>query len=191
MKNILNYKFGFYLLIVVLIGIFVIDSIEGAVGTSKTFTTNSGIVKNLPHAYRGAFHRFVGLATENATPLGISTGTTGGPYSITAADYDPTDGDVELKIGSHALLGATIHTPTIIGGANGVYNRATGVLRLRIPSHNFNDTQKIKLKEESFTLSGYTQSIVTCFDLSGCLNVSACLLYTSPSPRDGLLSRMP
>ena len=28
MKNILNYKFGFYLLIVVLIGIFVIDSIE-------------------------------------------------------------------------------------------------------------------------------------------------------------------
>ena len=28
MKNILNYKFGFYLLIVVLIGIFVADSIE-------------------------------------------------------------------------------------------------------------------------------------------------------------------
>ena len=28
MKNILNYKFGFYLLIVVLIGIFVIDSVE-------------------------------------------------------------------------------------------------------------------------------------------------------------------
>ena len=28
MKNILNYKFGFYLLIVILIGIFVIDSIE-------------------------------------------------------------------------------------------------------------------------------------------------------------------
>lgn len=132
---------------------FVIDSIEGAVGTSKTFTTNSGIVKNLPHTYRGAFHRFVGLATETATPLGISTGTSGGPYSITAADYDPTDGDVELKIGSHALLGATIHTPTIIGGANGDYNRSTGVLRLRIPSHNFSNTQKIKLKEESFTFS--------------------------------------
>ena len=28
MKNILNYKFGFYLLIVILIGIFVIDSVE-------------------------------------------------------------------------------------------------------------------------------------------------------------------
>ena len=28
MKNILNYKFGFYLLIVILIGIFFIDSIE-------------------------------------------------------------------------------------------------------------------------------------------------------------------
>ena len=132
---------------------FVIDSIDGSVGTSKTFTTNSGIVKNLPHTYRGAFHRFVGLATETATPLGISTGTSGGPYSITAADYDPTDGDVELKIGSHALLGATLHTPTIIGGANGDYNRATGVLRLRIPSHNFSNTQKIKLKEESFTFS--------------------------------------
>ena len=28
MKNILNYKFGFYLLIIILIGVFVIDSIE-------------------------------------------------------------------------------------------------------------------------------------------------------------------
>ena len=31
----------------------------------------------------------------------------------------------------------------------------------------------LNIGNESFTLSGYTQSIVTCFDLSGCLNVSA------------------
>ena len=50
--------------------------------------------------------------------------------------------------------------------------------------------------------SGYTFILGTslfCFSiygsavtgLSGLTNISPCLLYTSPSPRDGLLSRMP
>src|SRR5680860_1607040 len=51
-----------------------------------------------------------------------------------------------------------------------------------------------------FTLLGTDLELVAAVMLAGCdgditttelVHVSACLLYTSPSPRDGLLSRMP
>ena len=132
---------------------FTIDSIEGTVGTSKTFTCNSGIVNNLPHAFRPAIHSYVGLTTDSATPIGVSTGTSSGPFSPTDIDYDPVLGYAEFEIGNHPLLGATRHTPTIIGGAGGDYNRATGVLTLRIPSHNFQSHEKILIKPESMTFT--------------------------------------
>ena len=33
--------------------------------------------------------------------------------------------------------------------------------------------------------------VITISDISNTSNIYSCLLYTSPSPRDGLLSRMP
>ena len=132
---------------------FTIDKIEGTVGTSKTFTADGGIVNNLPHAYRPAFHRFVGLTTDSSTPVGVSTGTSSGPFGPTAIDYDPVLGYAEFEIGAHPLLGATRHTPTIIGGAGGDYNRSTGVLTIRIPNHNFQSHEKILIKPESMTFT--------------------------------------
>ena len=43
------------------------------------------------------------------------------------------------------------------------------------------------------TRSGMTgaQAARRILDYNGLQNVAVCLLYTSPSPRDGLLSRMP
>ena len=46
-------------------------------------------------------------------------------------------------------------------------------------------SERIRTAERKTDLSGVSVNI------SGCINACACLLYTSPSPRDGLLSRMP
>ena len=51
-------------------------------------------------------------------------------------------------------------------------------------------SRKVRRKEENFTISGNWRDIRK---LVGSVeeNAATCLLYTSPSPRDGLLSRMP
>ena len=50
------------------------------------------------------------------------------------------------------------------------------------------------LEKKSFQDSFLSQTLMNSFKLNGYEKVSPpmiCLLYTSPSPRDGLLSRMP
>ena len=42
-----------------------------------------------------------------------------------------------------------------------------------------------------FRMIRYYATLSDCLRLAGALAVALCLLYTSPSPRDGLLSRMP
>ena len=49
----------------------------------------------------------------------------------------------------------------------------------------FKSTYKVNYEEIEDKLLGYINTVNTYGGVSGCL------LYTSPSPRDGLLSRMP
>ena len=51
-------------------------------------------------------------------------------------------------------------------------------------SEEFADSIEKRIKEQIFNLSGFEKSIPVS-------EIFPCLLYTSPSPRDGLLSRMP
>ena len=51
---------------------------------------------------------------------------------------------------------------------------------------------------DNYTLKIYSESTYDCYDIFWCthderpyVSQDGCLLYTSPSPRDGLLSRMP
>jgi hypothetical protein len=79
---------------------FIIDSIEGSVGTSKTFTTNSGSVDGIVHIYNPAIHVFAG-STENS--ITVVTGPSVGPFTPSDADYDPVTGILTLTIVSHGL----------------------------------------------------------------------------------------
>ena len=49
------------------------------------------------------------------------------------------------------------------------------------------------IDDETHSLESYgkNKGLLVIFMCNHCPYVKACLLYTSPSPRDGLLSRMP
>ena len=78
---------------------FIVDSIVDTVGTSKTFTVDAGIVKEIPHTYLPAVHSFVS-AVQNSVTV-ISGG--GGPFTPSSATYDGATGVLTLTIAGHGL----------------------------------------------------------------------------------------
>ena len=61
-------------------------------------------------------------------------------------------------------------------------------------SNNAVHPSTAELVSAALTFGGEPTLVVPCTDAAqadGAAGMGACLLYTSPSPRDGLLSRMP
>ena len=54
-----------------------------------------------------------------------------------------------------------------------------------------NHKEMLKMSEETLSLFGRVDVLVNNAGIMPLSLISSCLLYTSPSPRDGLLSRMP
>ena len=83
---------------------FIVDNIEGTVGTSKTFSTIVGTSKGYPHVYNVAQHYFA-RARTNAIEIVSSSGYAGytkiTPTTNTA--YNPTTGVLTIEKSSHGF----------------------------------------------------------------------------------------
>ncbi len=83
---------------------FIIDNIEGTVGTSKTFSAIVGTSKGYPHVYNVAQH-FYERSRANAIEIVSSSGYTG-YQKITPASgttYDPATGILQITANSHGF----------------------------------------------------------------------------------------
>ena len=82
---------------------YVVDQVQGNVGTSKTFSIDIGGASGNPHVYSPAIHRFVRAvpqAVEVVTAARVASGT---KFNVTAADYNGSTGEITLTIGNNAL----------------------------------------------------------------------------------------
>ena len=62
---------------------------------------------------------------------------------------------------------------------------------LKFLAQKVSDMSKDLAKKAVDNAEGVTDRVGDLVDSTGDALITACLLYTSPSPRDGLLSRMP
>ena len=83
------------------------------------------------------------------------------------------DGDVAQV----ATIAQAVGTPVVFESGNTAY----------IDSAYDSNAQKVVIAYQDIGNSSYGTAVVGTVDP----NAQTCLLYTSPSPRDGLLSRMP
>ena len=120
--------------------------------------------------------------TNDAFTFTCTMNNNGSQKTYPRAGKDPASG-VEL-----AIVGTTSNTFTVNVGTSPIvdhkptavsYNQDTGDMVCTIGAHSLTVGTSVRLETEGMTfrcsMDGYT----------------TCLLYTSPSPRDGLLSRMP
>ena len=118
---------------------YIIDSIEGSVGTSKTFSANVGSANGIIHYYVPARHKFI-KSVRNAITL-----SGGGTYTPTNASYEPQTGIVTLTIPGHNMISATSHTP------NGAYyTPSTGIMTVTTATaHGFSTGDLIKFDNDA------------------------------------------
>jgi hypothetical protein len=130
---------------------FTITGITGDAGTSKTFTTNTGIVNSLPHTYRPAFHRFL-RSDANSINEGNAVGSlTGTQLTPTNALYDPITGFTTFTVANHSLT-----TSTSLTAQTAVYDPVAGIMTVTVtgtPSPAFEDNQYVKFEEGSITFN--------------------------------------
>jgi len=130
---------------------FTITGITGDPGTSKTFTTNTGIVNSLPHTYRPAFHRFL-RSDANSINVGNITGTlTGTELTPTNALYDPITGFTTFTAANHGLT-----TSTSLTAQTAVYDPVAGIMTVTVasaPTPALADNQYVKFLEGSLRFS--------------------------------------
>ena len=138
--------------------------------------------------------------------IGYNTDTVGFLRAISEyGNYEPSGRDVLLigaggaaRAAAHALMEAGVKTLWI---ANRTYDR---VKRLADELLEIGEVKPIGLDGPEFRKSAASVSLIVNSTSLGMkhtseahinplqgLNIGSCLLYTSPSPRDGLLSRMP
>ena len=83
---------------------FIVDNVEGTVGSSKTFSTVVGTSKGYPHVYNVAQHYFA-RGKANAIEIVSSSGYTG--YQkitpTTGTTYDPATGVLSITKSSHGF----------------------------------------------------------------------------------------
>jgi len=82
---------------------FIIDSIQGTVGTSKTFTAEVGVSKGYPHIYQPAIHYFERCKPNAVEVMVSSTVTVGTKYLPSNASYNPTSGEMTITLPSMNL----------------------------------------------------------------------------------------
>src|SRR5665647_1691479 len=144
---------------------------------------NVSLLFNNPYIGDGPFASFVynsGLSAYSTNYSGITQAflTTG---CTTANDYKETVGIVLLKKGIFAI---GMYCNNIVNCYNGYATNSQVRFQL-----NVDDTHKSYYQQLPLLDIGKMpdSNILTELDAK----LIACLLYTSPSPRDGLLSRMP
>ena len=71
------------------------------------------------------------------------------------------------------------------------HNRREIVSAYQTVSYSFEEIHKEFRKFMEISLSPISEKNILCLSHGTCIDTRSCLLYTSPSPRDGLLSRMP
>ena len=135
---------------------------------------------------------------QNFTKLPIAAGVDG-PIEVTTVDIDG-DGDLDpiyiAATGNTSALSFTTavfettldNTPTFIeGGTAVVLDSDVSIYDAELTSADNFDGSTINITRDGGAIADDE------FSHSGLLGplIAGCLLYTSPSPRDGLLSRMP
>ena len=81
---------------------YIVDTVIGEVGTSKTFSAVVGSSKGYPHVYNSAIHYFE-RARDNAVEVSVGTG---GYTNFTASpgtSYNPSTGALGITTASHGL----------------------------------------------------------------------------------------
>ena len=102
---------------------------------------------------------------QSVTTLAVAATTSDTEIVLADAEAFPTSGTVQIN---NELITYTGKDGTATADANGAVNAAT-----------------------SLTVDGNSGTISKGMVVTGTGITGTCLLYTSPSPRDGLLSRMP
>ena len=114
---------------------YIVDTLIGEVGTSKTFSAVVGSSKGYPHVYNSAIHYFE-RARDNAVEVAVGTGGYTSFTAISGTTYNPTTGNLVIKTASaHGLSvgdlirindgGITFTCATDSNGSNHPYPRAT------------------------------------------------------------------
>ena len=127
------------------------------VPTSKTFVTNTGIVKNLTHNYIPSIHQFVRSDKGSITV----TGGLKGPFTPTQAVYNAKTGIVTFSVKNHGLTAPTTHT----AGAGTTYSPLSGTLSVTVdsaPNPAFQNGEYVRIDNDSLSFScNYGGSIGT------------------------------
>ena len=114
---------------------YIVDTLIGEVGTSKTFSAVVGSSKGYPHVYNSAIHYFE-RARDNAVEVAVGTGGYTSFTAISGTTYSPTTGNLVIKTASaHGLSvgdlirindgGITFTCATDSNASNHPYPRAT------------------------------------------------------------------
>ena len=114
---------------------YIVDTLIGEVGTSKTFSAVVGTSKGYPHVYNSAIHYFE-RARDNAVEVAVGTGGYTSFTAISGTTYSPTTGNLVIKTASaHGLSvgdlirindgGITFTCATDSNASNHPYPRAT------------------------------------------------------------------
>ena len=147
----------------------------------------------MPTYIGGVMYRPLGLKLRNSTTLLLAAGKEEDMVGYRAL-YNYKDDTFEWIAGEEkgdahdiqwAYSGDAFWQPTL-----SEFSAADGTRRVDVDVQNTGDVNHCQLIEDdakAVISSRLTNSIVKLDVASG----KVCLLYTSPSPRDGLLSRMP
>ena len=122
--------------------------------------------RNARYGFPGSIYALTGLAVAVGMPLQLQ------------AQLVPSAGDTVTVTGSTPIPVQTGNAITVPTGADGVTinNTVGGVISTANPTASAIETSADTTINNDGTVSG---------------GFNGCLLYTSPSPRDGLLARMP
>ena len=127
-----------------------------------------------------------GKVASKVDTVSLSEFVAGTANEITVTDQD---GAITLSL----VLNKDIVAGTALsGGADNVLPGADSDVTISVTADAIGDTQLEYNTGQHLTTSSspsFTKVTTTEVDFAG--NITLCLLYTSPSPRDGLLSRMP
>ena len=123
-----------------------------------------------------------------ATGLSATTGNTVTANPTATTTYTVVGTDASGCIGTDQVLVTVNPLPTVNAGADQSVCAGASVT-LNATGANTYSWSPVITNGVSFVPASTTTYTVTGTSAAGCINT--CLLYTSPSPRDGLLSRMP
>lgn len=82
---------------------YVVDQVQGNVGTSKTFSIDIGGASGNEHVYSTAIHRFVRAVPDCIEVVSSSGVAVGTKFSVSTATYTGSTGEITLNIGNNGL----------------------------------------------------------------------------------------